>query len=299
VGVSYQHASLIVERIEREYGPTGVPRLMEAYADGKATPAAFRDALDVEPDAFDRALAADVRERHAAGLAAVASLTETGGEGHPGAAMAGVRPAGGDPDALARSARVNRDDFAAQLRAGHALFSDGRHDDAEPFLERARTLYPGYVGPGSPYPVLAEIRVARGDTAAGVAELQRLTALNESALEANLRLAALLDARGDAAGAAEALERAVYIYPYDPEPHARLAELAVTLERSDLEVRERAALVALDPVDRAGALYRLAVARRRAGDATGARRAVLQALEIAPGYAEAQDLLLALSGGGE
>ena len=112
-----------------------------------------------------------------------------------------------------------------------------------------------------------------------------------------IALAGLL-AGSDPAEAAGALERAILIHPFDPEPHARLAELAAALGRPALEVRERRALVALRPVDRAGALYRLAVAQRRAGDATGARRSVLAALEIAPGYAEAQDLLLELAGGG-
>jgi Flp pilus assembly protein TadD len=146
--------------------------------------------------------------------------------------------------------------------------------------------------------MLAEIRRERGDTAGAIAALRRLTSLNESALDPNVDLADLLEAGGDRAGAADALERAVYIYPYDPALHDRLAALAAALGRPGVEVRERRAIVALDPVDRAGALYGLAVAHRRAGDDAAARRAVMSALEVAPGYAEAQDLLLDLSGGG-
>ena len=52
-------------------------------------------------------------------------------------------------------------------------------------------------------------------------------------------------------------------------------------------------------MDRAEALYRLALAHERAGEKAEARRAVLKALDEAPNYERAQELLLRLSGGGE
>ena len=55
---------------------------------------------------------------------------------------------------------------------------------------------------------------------------------------------------------------------------------------------------ALAPVDMAEALYQLAVALSDAGDAAGARREVLRALELAPSFAPAQELLLKLQPGG-
>ena len=63
------------------------------------------------------------------------------------------------------------------------------------------------------------------------------------------------------------------------------------------EVRERKAIVALDPADRAQALYRLARAQHGAGDLTGARRSVMGALEIAPNYEDALELLLLIREG--
>nr|NIQ52378.1 hypothetical protein [Gemmatimonadota bacterium]NIT86461.1 hypothetical protein [Gemmatimonadota bacterium]NIU72493.1 hypothetical protein [Gammaproteobacteria bacterium]NIX38737.1 hypothetical protein [Gemmatimonadota bacterium]NIY38798.1 hypothetical protein [Gemmatimonadota bacterium] len=80
------------------------------------------------------------------------------------------------------------------------------------------------------------------------------------------------------------------------ELHDRLAELHAELGDHEAAVRERRAVVALDPPDRAEAYYRLAVAQRDAGDAEGARRSVLGALEIAPNYEAALELLLALRG---
>jgi Tfp pilus assembly protein PilF len=62
-------------------------------------------------------------------------------------------------------------------------------------------------------------------------------------------------------------------------------------------------VVALNPVDRAEALYQLALAYYEAGDGSSARREVLRALEDAPNFEKAQELLLRLqrgnrSGGG-
>jgi len=296
VGVSYQHGSLVVELIERDHGEEAVRALLRAYSQGRDTDEAFRSVLGTDPDSFDRAFRTYIADRFRTELAAVASLGGGHGDGEDGGPPPPA-PAG-DADAATRAARTNPNDFAAQLRAGTALHGAGRPDDAVPFLERARALYPGYVAPGSPYELLAEIHLERGDRARAAAELSQLAARSETAYQANLDLAGLLEESGQLAEAAEALERAIFIYPYEAEVHERLAALAERLEQPELQVRERQALVALRPVDRAGALYRLALAHRRAGDEAAARRSVVQALEVAPGYAAAQELLLELSGGG-
>jgi tetratricopeptide (TPR) repeat protein len=103
---------------------------------------------------------------------------------------------------------------------------------------------------------------------------------------------------GDAAGAAAALERAITVNPYEIALHQKLAELATQLQRRDVAVRERRAIVALKPVDRAEAHYQLARALLDAGQREEARREVLRSLEAAPNFERAQDLLLELRGAG-
>ncbi len=56
--------------------------------------------------------------------------------------------------------------------------------------------------------------------------------------------------------------------------------------------------MALQPTDQAEAYYLLARAEANAGDTTSARRSVLRALDVAPNYDEALELLLELRGGG-
>jgi len=86
----------------------------------------------------------------------------------------------------------------------------------------------------------------------------------------------------------------MYIYPYDLELHQDLASYQTDLGNWEAVARERRALLALDPVDKAEAYYQLAWAYARAGNRSSAREQILYALEIAPNYYRAQELLLAL-----
>jgi hypothetical protein len=79
--------------------------------------------------------------------------------------------------------------------------------------------------------------------------------------------------------------------------HERLAALDASLGNRAGEVRERRAVLALAPVDVAGARYQLARALFDAGQRDEAKREVLRSLERAPSFAPAQELLLQLVGG--
>ncbi|HET9424563.1 MAG TPA: hypothetical protein VFO55_04255, partial [Gemmatimonadaceae bacterium] len=116
--------------------------------------------------------------------------------------------------------------------------------------------------------------------------------------EPHIRLAGLLERRGDVAGAADALERAMYINPFDAAVHERMADLYKRAGNTAKVVRERRALVGLNPVDRSGAWYRLAVAQDEAGDTKAAIASVVRSLEDAPNFQLAQELLLKLKGAG-
>jgi len=124
------------------------------------------------------------------------------------------------------------------------------------------------------------------------AELALLTAINERSYAARMELAELREALSDTSGAAAALEQAVYIYPMGMGLHLRLAEMYAALGEWTGAIRERKAVLALNPVDRAEAQYQLALVYFDAGDMDNARRTVLRALEDAPNFQKAQELLL-------
>ncbi len=184
------------------------------------------------------------------------------------------------------------------MEAGLEAYELGDLDEAEEQFRAALRLFPEYGGPSSPYWYLALIHERRGELERAAQALARLNALNESNYEARLKQSEILEQLGDSEGAASALESAVFIYPYEFELHERLARLHTELGQHEGRVRERKAILALDPVDRASAFYELALAQQAAGQRSEARRSVMNALEIAPSFDEALELLLELRGGG-
>jgi cellulose synthase operon protein C len=252
LGHAYDMASLVVEWVEEKHGFDALIRMLHGYRDGRSTEEIFRSVLDSDPE--------DVDDEFDDWLRAKA-----------------------DPD----DAR----EYRALFIEGQQQLQEGNMREARRLLEAAAELFP-VARSGSPYRLLAQIELRENDEAAAIEALERLTAFDETAYAENLELARLLEATGDPAGAVEALERAVWIFPYEMEPHVKLAALAMAVEDHARAVRERRAVVALRPTDQASALYELARALFAAGDLEGARTEVLRALEAAPAFEEAQQLLL-------
>ena len=86
----------------------------------------------------------------------------------------------------------------------------------------------------------------------------------------------------------------MWMTPFDGAVHDSLAVLASANRMHAAAIRSRRALVALRPTDRAEALYQLARAYADGGDVSAARREVLRALDLAPNFEKAQELLLSL-----
>jgi len=274
IALAYYQASLVCEMIEKQFGGRAMVDMLKAYRRGDGTERVTRDVLKVSPEELDKRFDAYVRERFSRQIAAVAV------------------GAGGAADAPPRG------QFVTLIEEGRALLARGQNSQAISVLERAKALFPEYAGDDDPYSHLAAAYKATGDLRRAAAELQAHTLLNESDYASNIALAEMLEKLGDRSGAAEALERAIWISPYDPAIHARLAEhLAATGDKTKV-VRERRAIVALEPVDRAEARYQLARALMEAGDRSAARREVLLALEEAPSFERAQALLLQLQPAG-
>jgi tetratricopeptide (TPR) repeat protein len=287
VAISYFQASLVVEWIESQRGFPAIRDLLKAYAEGKTTEQAFERVLGQTLADFDKGFFAHLQQRYAGPLAAL----------HPPARLLLETPDSSrrpTADGLRQRADADPGGFEAQIAAGLALFHASRRADALPYLERAEALLPDYAGKDSPHFYLAAIYKDQGKTDEAIAQLQKLTAISDGHYRGQLELARLLEDRGDLAGAAASLDRALYISPFEAAVHERLAALHGRLGDRPGVVRARRALVALDPTDRPEALYQLALALQAAGDAPGARREVLRALEIAPRFQRAQELLLRL-----
>ena len=291
VSDSYYQSSLVFELVEERHGFPAIVDMLRAYRDGASNEEAFQRALGVRLEDFDSDFESFVNERFSAAVASV------GGEGPEMVASAVPLAV---PDIATLEAAVTRDPrrFVPRMALGQALFREGRGADAAEHFEAALELFPQYGGPDGAHWFLGRIRAEQGDTDAAIAHYRALLALNESHYDARLALGGLLVGDGggpaDNAAAAEVLRELAHIHPYEIEDHERLAALMESTGDLEGAVAERRAVVALAPVDLAGAHFRLARALHRSGDAAGARSAVLAALEIAPNYEEALDLLLDL-----
>jgi len=278
---TYLQASLVFQVIEERWGFDAIVDMIHGYRDGGTTESIFQDVLGIPLEQFDEEFDEYLRTRFERPIAALVEIGEMPGP------MAGL-------PALEDYVRSHPGSLIGRLRLGAMLLRDERLDEAEEHFQEALRMFPEYGEADSPYWYLAQIHRERGDLERAAAALHRMNELSESNYRALVTEADILEELDRPAEAAEALNKAVLIWPYEMELHQRLATLNAAVGNHEGAVRERQAVIALRPADRAEAYYRLAVAQRDAGDLAGGRRSVLRALEVAPNYADALELLLEL-----
>ena len=265
--LSYNLASLVCEMIETQFGAAAIPGMLKAYKDGLETPEVFLKVLKVTPDSLDKRFDSYMKKRFAVPFAALA-------------------PAGAAPDA--------QGPFATAMRKAAAAAESGNVDSTYADLLKAQAIWPDYAGPNGPAMQLAMIDQKRGNLKAAVEQLSRITTRNNTAWEPNVLEADLREQLGDTTGMKRALERLVWIYPYDVAMHVRLAVASTKTKDFKRAILERRAIVALDPPDKLDAQYELARALIDGGELVEARRTLLGVLEQSPAFEKAQTLLLEL-----
>jgi tetratricopeptide (TPR) repeat protein len=211
------------------------------------------------------------------------------------------RPKPDDVPALQSLAARFPDSFPVQMAAGQALAATGASgaSGAISAFERAATLVPWATGSDSPRAQLAELAERGGDAGRATRELAQLLAYDHTNVEAARKLVQTATRSKDDAALALGLDRIVTADPFDARAHTALGQWAAA--RGDLPVALREFEVALKvrPVDPAGAHCDFGEALLAAGRRADAKREALAALEIAPSFARAQELLLKSIEGGE
>jgi tetratricopeptide (TPR) repeat protein len=182
------------------------------------------------------------------------------------------------------------------MTLGRALRSSDPQAAIEAF-ERAARLVPMIGGPESPYMQIVEVAMATGDKAKAAEALDALTARDHTAVEAARQLVGFLDPAKDKDRLRTALQRVVAVDPFDAGAHSTLGRMALEAGQPADAVRNFRVALAAGPLDRASAHADLAEGLFQTGNKADARREALAALEIAPTYQRAQDLLLKLLDG--
>jgi tetratricopeptide (TPR) repeat protein len=254
--VSYFQAGTICDFVSEKWGEGKLLDMAHSYAKLATTPQVIQQDLGVAPEEFDKQYLAWIDKQYGA-------------------------------------QSQHFDEWRTKLRD---LVGAAEHKDHQKVLHdgpAVLALYPQYVDDANVYELMAVADKELGDEKAEAKILTDYVHAGGESPDALKRLAALQSKAGNDAEAAATLERIIYIYPVkDEDLHRRLGELQYAQKKYDAAIREYNALVASNPVDKAGAEFSLAQAYFAAGQKDKAQDSVLAALETAPGYRPAQKLLL-------
>ena len=202
-------------------------------------------------------------------------------------------PAGNDGSAWEVWAKAHPTNFWVLTQQGQRLIEAKQWTEAKPVLQRLVDLYPHSVGADGAWSMLASAHRALGETNEERRALGRWAEQDDAATGAYLRLMELGNAAGDWQAVVQNARRYLAVNPLVPVPYRFLAHAARQLNDTRAAIESGRALLELDPPNPAEVHFQLAQQLRRAGD-TEARRHLLLALEEAPRYRNALQLLLEL-----
>ena len=253
--VSYMQAGLICDFIDRSYGFDQLLALLHAFEHTTDVSVALQRSLGLSAAQFDVRFKADLDEHYGMLFAHI-------GEWQAARAAA--------------LAAAQRSDWTATEHAAR----------------QALSLLPQDVDEGSPYLPLASAYAGSGQSQRALATLfdyWRRGGHDAHALEA---LAQRLHAAGRLQDAIAVLQSDNYEAPFDVALHGQLGDWLLEAHRPQDALGEYHIDAALQPTDQATLHLRLARAQYALQALPAARREALWALEVAPDFRPAQQLLL-------
>jgi tetratricopeptide (TPR) repeat protein len=280
---------LLVEHIVATRGDAALRALVRVYGQGLEGDAAISKGLGISIDDLQTSFDAMLDKRFGAMRAALRDSAKL----NPKEALA----PGGDIATLKAQAEGRPGSYRAQLALGAALAKAGDRAAFEP-LEKAAALVPMATGDDSPHAIMGRLSEQLGDPARAIKEYRAQLEQEHTAINAARRLAELSTKANDQEMLAFATDRIVELDPFDPGGHTGLGRIAVRAQNSAVAIREFRVALAIGPADRASAHCDLAEGYLLAKRFADAKREALAALEIAPSFERAQDLLLKAIDGG-
>ena len=282
ISLAYYQASVLVEHLVQKFGEEALRAFVASFAEGIDTETAIQRVFKTDIDALQTSFDAYINERYG------------------GLRRALAVPAGFNPDQpldrLKAAAAEHPDNYTVQVALGRALRSSDPGAAMQAF-ERAIKLAPMITGEESPYSQIVEIALAQGDKARAAQALETMLQYEHTAVDAARQLVQLLEDEKDPARARNAIQKIVAIDPFDSASHSALGRMALASGEAPDAVRNFRVALAAGPVNRATAHTDLAEALLLTGNRAEAKREALAALEIAPTYERAQDILLKLADG--
>jgi tetratricopeptide (TPR) repeat protein len=282
ISLAYYEASLLVDHIVATKGQQALNTLVRSFGDGIDSDAALKRAIGVDFDGLQGSFSAYLEEKFGPMRRALHDVD--------------APVDAGSLDALKAAAAAKPDSYITQLALGQALAKAG---DAAAFapLERAATLVPSAIGDESPHAIMAELAGKLNDRPRAMKEYEALLASDHTNVEAARQLWTLAEAAGDERLMALAVTRIVSLDPFDATAHTGWGRMALKKKDTAIATREFRAALQTGAADKAAAHCDLGESYLLAGDRASAKKEALAALEIAPSFERAQELLLNAVGG--
>ena len=293
--LSYFQAGWICEFLALNYGFNKIRAMLVAFGEEATPEEVFQQVLGASIEEVDQ----QFREELDATLKPLTEhLRDLSGSPLQGILQGEAHASGEDSEedlsGLERAWLANPDNYFLTLQLGTTIKALGRFEEAAPYLEKALELFPTHADHSSPYALLSEIYETLGRQEDALEMRRRWWQARPLYIENAHKLADLLTAGDRHQEAAQYLEEVMYLDPFQSETHERLGDIYFESDQFQKAVREFEVFLSLASVDIATAHYKLARALFGSGNAESSRTHVLLSLEIAPGYQEAQKLLLEL-----
>lgn len=256
--VSYYEAGKICDYIVQKSGDEAILDMIHSYANRKTTAEAIQDNLHQSADGFDKGFSAWL-------------------------------------DATTANTVRHFDDWKQGTKIAYEELKSGRTSDAIRQARTVRDYFPDYVGPESSYELMSQAYLQTGNKANAMQTLEKYRDLGGTDVELLKKLAQIERESGNVPQAQTTLEEINFIYPEDEEVHRSLGALLLQTGDTPGAIREFRAVIVLQPADLAESHYNLARALSAAHKFNEAKDEVLVALEAAPDFKPAQQLLLQLN----
>jgi len=260
VNVSYMQAGLICEMISRRWGHDKLVDMMAAFKRRENTSEAVQSVLNISASELDAELERYIEEE----IGTVLQRFEEW-----------------------------RDNIASL----HDAIEHKQYERAIKIAEQANDIHPQYVGSSNAWQAMYTAQRAMGrfeDAVASLGEWYERGGYEPAALH---ELAHRLRDLGETDRATRVLESLNWVAPNSIDLHEKLGRDYLATGDHEAALREFRALLGLNPHDKSVVYLNIARAQQQLGQIKQAKRSVLQALEQAPFFQPAQDLLIELTTG--
>jgi tetratricopeptide (TPR) repeat protein len=280
ITIAYYQASLVVEHLINTFGEEAFHAFIRAYGRGLETEQAIKEVFGTSLDAVQKSFDAYLDKQYASAVRALKRIDAKETD---------------SVDALKTLAAANPESFAAQMQLAVKLAEGGDNAGAIASAERAAKLLPFASDDNNPHRFIAGVALKAGDKTRAIRALEDVLKIDNSDVESARTLVSLVEPLGDAARTEAAYRKVIDVDPFDAKAQAALGRLALKRKDTATAVRAFRSALATNPADRASAHTDLAEALMSAGQLKEAKSETLNALEIAPSYDRALDLLLKIN----